>query len=315
VASRRDLHLMARVARLYYNDRLRQPQIAAQLSLSQARVSRLLRAAQREGIVQITVTTPPGFHADLEEALARRYGLKLAVVADAPDDEERMLPDLGAAAAYYFETTLRSDDVIGLSSWSVSLLATVDAMRPIRRLTGVQVVQVLGGVGNPGARVHADRLTQRFAELVDGTVVPLAAPGIAGSADSARAIREDPFVARSLDLFDRLTIALVGIGSVEPSRLLESSGNVFAPDELEDLRDAGAVGDICLRFFDADGFPVLVPHEDRVIGIGLDSLRRASRSVAVAGGERKLPAIRAALKGHHLNTIITDRHTAARLLD
>ena len=33
------------------------------------------------------------------------------------------------------------------------------------------------------------------------------------------------------------------------------------------LRDAGAVGDICLRFFDGGGVPVSTPLDDRVIGM------------------------------------------------
>jgi DNA-binding transcriptional regulator LsrR (DeoR family) len=116
-------------------------------------------------------------------------------------------------------------------------------------------------------------------------------------------------------LFDRVSLALVGIGSLEPSHLLASSGNVFSPAESATLRDRGAVGDICLRFFDAAGAPVVTALDQRVIGFTLDQLRKAKRAVGIAGGTRKLAAIRAALQGRWLNVLITDRLTAERLIE
>ena len=315
--SRDELRLLARGARLYYTDGLRQPESASQLDLSQARVSRLLKRAEAEGIVRITVAAPPGVFPELEEELQRAYSLKVAFVVDAPgsaDDEDRLLQELGAAAAYYLEAVLRSGDVIGISSWSSSLLATADAMRPLPKLTGVRVVQVLGGVGDPSARIHANRLTHHFAELVNGEAVTLPSPGIAGSPESARVLREDPYVAATLGMLKDLSLVLVGIGAVRPSRLLASSGNVFSREELEELTRQGAVGDICLRFFDANGDPVASRLDERVVGIRLGDIKAIGRRIAVAGGTRKTAAIRAALRGGWVNTLITDRTTAESLL-
>lgn len=308
---------MVRIARMYYTERRSQPDIAALLGISQARVSRLLRRAETEHIVRITVSAPPGVYPELEESLARAFGLQVAIVVDAPGDtDEQLLPELGAAAAFYLETTLRSGDVVGISSWSASLLATVDALHPLPKLERVRAVQILGGVGNPGARIHANRLTQRFAQLVDGEPVYLPSPGLAGSAESAQALREDQFVAEGMALFDHLTVALVGIGALEPSRLLASSGNAFTREELNALRDrGGAVGDIGLRFFDAGGRPVVSPFDDRVIGITLEQLRAAGRCVAVAGGHRKAVAIHGALAGGWVHVLITDKTTAEMVLD
>jgi DNA-binding transcriptional regulator LsrR (DeoR family) len=315
--SRDELRLLARVARLYYTDGLRQPEIASRLDLSQARVSRLLKRAEAEGIVRITVTAPPGVFPEIEEELQQAYGLKVAFVVDAPggaDNEDRLLQELGAAAAYYLEAVLRSGDVMGVSSWSSSLLATADAMRPLPKLTGVRVAQILGSVGNPSARLHANRLTQHFAELVNGEMVTLPSPGLAGSAESAKVLREDPYVAATLDLLKDLSLVLVGIGALRPSRLLASSGNVFSREELEELSKQGAVGDISLRFFDAAGNPVSGRLDERVIGIRLEELKTVGRRIAVAGGTRKTAAIRAALRGGWVNTLITDLATAESLL-
>jgi DNA-binding transcriptional regulator LsrR (DeoR family) len=315
MTSRDRLRLMTRIARLYHEQGIRQPEIAAQLNLSQPMVSRLLRAAQREGIVRTTVAVPRGVYPELEESLERMYGLREAIVADSlGDSDDDILRDLGSAAALYLETTLASGgETVGISSWSETLLRMVTSMQPLSRARGSRVVQILGGIGNPAAEVHATRLTERLAFLLKGEALFLPAPGVTGTAEATAAFLSDPFVARTVACFDELTVALVGIGALHPSRLLAQSGNIFSEAELEALEHLGVVGDICLRFFDAEGIPVQSGFDDRVIAATFEQLRRVPRSVGIAGGPAKLDAIRGALAGGWINVLITDRFTAERL--
>jgi DNA-binding transcriptional regulator LsrR (DeoR family) len=106
---------------------------------------------------------------------------------------------------------------------------------------------------------------------------------------------------------------LVGVGSLEPSPLLRASGNAIAEEDQAQLRGLGAVGDICLRFFDSGGAHVDSPLDSRVVGIAADTLRSVPRRVAVAGGDRKFTAIRAALRGGWLSALVTDLGVARRL--
>lgn len=308
------LRLMTRVARLYHEQGLRQAEIADRLDLSQSRVSRLLKQAEKEGIVRTTVAVPSGFFPELEERLQTVYGLREAIVVDCDhDDDTEAMRMIGAAAAAYLETTVADRELIGISSWSETLLAMVDNMHPQPRPAAEGVVQLLGGVGNAAVEKHATRLTARLAELIGGEARFLPAPGVAGSSESRRALLDDPFVATAMGWMNEVTLALVGIGALEPSKLLAASGNVVGPDEQRELQELGAVGDICLRFFDAEGVPVDSPVDDRVIGMELEQLKRPRRSVGLAGGPRKFTAIQAALRGRYINVLVTDRFTAERL--
>jgi DNA-binding transcriptional regulator LsrR (DeoR family) len=311
-----ELRLMTRVARLYYETGARQPQIATRLRLSQPKVSRLLRQAQEEGIVRISVRAPMGTHPDIEVALEQRFGLQDVEVVDVSvHDDEHIVRELGDAAAYHLETTIRSGDIVGVSSWSATLLAMVDAMHPLTGVRDTRVVQILGGGGDPAAEGHATHLVRRLAHLLGGEGTFLPAPSSVGSPEARRVLLEDPFVRRAMELFEHLTVALVGIGGLEPSGLLASSGNVFSPEDLATVRATGGVGDIGLRYLRADGRPVDSPLDERVIGIELEQLRRVPRAIGVAGGPNKVAAIRAALLGRWINCLITDRVTAERLLD
>lgn len=316
MAGKDELRLMTKVARLYYQQDLRQGQIGKQLGLSQATVSRLLKNAQNEGIVRISVNQPSSVHTDLEDELVKKYNLKDAVVVECPSDadEKYILREIGSAAAFYVETILKNQDVVGISSWSETLLALVDAMHQIPGKKGVKVVQILGGVGNPSAEVHANRLTGRFADLVGGTPYFLPAPGIVGSEEVLRVLLDDQYVKEAMDLFQYITVALVGIGDVKPSKMLSLSGNIFTEKEQTMLRQNGAIGDICLRFFNANGERVKGSLDNRVISMNLEQFRNVSQAIAVAGADRKYQAILGALRGNWINILITDRCTAERLV-
>ena len=311
-----ETRLITKVAALYHEQKLTQTDIARRLGISQVTVSRLLKRAEENQIVRTTVISPPGAFVELEDILEKKFGLTQAIVGESPgDNEESIQAAIGAAAAYFLMTTLSSGDVIGVSSWSASLLAMVDQMHPVRKIEGCKVVQVLGGLGNPAAEAHANHLVTRLARLVNGEPCFLPAPGVVGAATSVNVLLKDPYVQQTVDLFGRLTIALAGIGSVEPSFLVASSGNVFSTKELEEIRDRGAVGDICLRFYDAIGREVRDPAGNRVIGIDLETFRHVPRAVGIAGGPRKYAAILGALRGKHINILITDQFTAAGLAE
>jgi DNA-binding transcriptional regulator LsrR (DeoR family) len=310
------LRLATKVARLYYEQGMKQPEIARQLCLSQAMVSRLLATAHKEGIVRTTVMTPTGVYSELEEELAARYDLKDTVVADSvANTGEEVLRAIGSAGASYLEVTLGSNEIVGISSWSETLLRTVASMQPRSRSDKSHVVQILGGIGTPTAEVHAIQLTQQLASLLHAQPHFLTAPGVASSPQAAAAYLTEPSVQATMSFFNQLTVALVGIGTLNPSRLLGESGNAFNRTELAHLRRLGAVGDICLHFFDAEGRDVGGPLNDRVTGMSLDQLRKVPRVIAVAGTLEKVEAVRGALEGKLVTTLITDRLTAEHLLE
>lgn len=310
--STEQLRFLTKVALMYHEEGLNQPQICAQLGIPQARVSRLLKQAVELGIVRTTVVPPAELHVDWERELARLYGIQDVVIADAVEGHGHAV--LGSAAATYLESTLYGNERLGISSWSASLLATAEAMRPRPHRVATEVVQLIGGVGNPLAQVSATRLTARFAELTGAEPMFLAAPGVVSSAAARDALLSDAYVREVAGAWTGLTTALVGIGALEPSPLLAESGNSINDADQQELRSLGAVGDICLHYFDGNGEPVRSSLDDRVLGIPAALLRAVPRRIAVAGGMRKLEAIRAALRGGWINVLITDSQVAAALI-
>lgn len=308
-----ELRLLTKVARLYHERGIRQPQIATELNLSQARISRMLKQAEELGIVTTVITMPRGVHGELEDAVQQRYGLRDVVVVDATGDSE-IVPALGSAAASYLNSTLTRGRVVGISSWSETLLAVVARMPRRNAATVDRVVQLMGGVGDPDAQVKENRLIAQFADACGAMPVFLPAPGLVGSPEVRRAILGDPSIGEVVAIWADLTDAVVGIGAVEQSPILERSSNAVNREEREDLRRLGAVGDICFRFFDENGTWVEPRLEQRIVGITPGQLLKTPRRIGVAGGERKFTAVRAAVRGGWINVLITDLNLAQRLV-
>lgn len=311
-----ELRMIARVAQMYHVEGLRQAAIAEHLRISQATVSRMLKKAIDEEIVRTTIVPPLGTYSDLEEKLRSRFGLSEAIVVECSEDRDgAIMSRIGEAAAHFLEATLQKDEVIGVSSWSETILRMVDNIHPMKSGGAKYVVQTLGGMGDPAVQTHATQLTTRLARLTGAEAQLLNTPGVAQSREAKLVLSGDTFVRETMDLFGKITLAIVGIGSIEPSSLLARSGNVFSSREHADIEEAGGVGDISLRFFDADGGIVKTPLDDRVIGMTLEELSTVDRVMALAGGQSKTEAIRGALRSGVVDLLVTDKFTAGRLTD
>ncbi|MFF0224245.1 sugar-binding transcriptional regulator [Streptomyces sp. NPDC004629] len=309
------LRLLVKVARMYHERGLRQPEIASQLNMSQPRVSRLLKEAADRNIVRTVVVSPDGIHAEIEEALIERYELRDAVIVDTEGTGTDVIPALAAATATYLDATLKGGDVIGISSWSATLLEAVNVMHAKNPPVAEDVVQIVGGSGSPEVQLHATRLTGRLAELTGARPVFAPSAALVGSRELRDLLSQEPAVAAVMKAWSRLTLALVGIGTLDPSPLLRRSGNAIAADEQRQLEELGAVGDVCTRYFDAEGRAVAAPFNDRIIGIAPEQLRSIERRIGVAGGMSKLAAIRGAVRGGWVNILITDIEVARALLN
>lgn len=295
------------VARRYYLEGKQKNEIADELGVSRFKVARILDEALAQGIVRIEVALPEGLDVELGDALAEKYGIRRGIVALSQEGVPTV-DVLGAAAARVLEARLTADDVLGIS-WGSTLTAVVDATRS---LAAREIVQIVGGVASAGLEVNGVELLRRLARASGASVWPLHAPFLVGSAETARQLRDDPSLAPTIDRFSALTVALVGIGSLETGRsALWTELDGRAREELTKL---GAVADLGGCILASDGSIVHDDALDRVIAIDADRLRAVGEVIAVAGGEGKSGAIAAALRSGLVDTLVTDSATARSLL-
>ena len=310
--------LLTKIARSYYQEELTQAQIAERLRLSRQKVQRLLHEAREAGIVRIAISPIMGIFADLENALEQRFGLREAVIVETTDHDNQstVAQEVGAGAADYLLRVVQPHDRVVIS-WGGTLLGMVNALsaKPQRQdLEDITIIQGLGGLMDPNHEAHASDLTRRLARFLGASAQLMPAPGVAGTRSARNALYNDPHVAQVLQKGRAATLAFMGIGAPRPDSILLRQGTIVSLGEVTELMKGGAVGDINLRFFDERGQKVPSDLDDRVIGLSLDEIKQIGHVVGVAGGSSKLAAIRGALEGKLIQTLITDHVTAQHLL-
>ena len=310
-----DYRLLLKVSKLYYEQGLTQQQISDRLNLSRPKVSRLLKQSQLVGVVKINIIPQPGIHADLEGELEAKYGLLEAVVVGVsePKSQNAVSREIGAGAAEYFSRITNSPSVIGIS-WGTTLQAMVDAI-PAIDCRDSHVVQLVGGLGIHESEAHATYITRRLVSQTNSKLSILPATGIVDNANVKKVFLSDSHVQEVFSLFKKINIAYVGIGAPILDSIVMRDGSIITEKELETLRSRGAVGDICMRYFDAGGSAIDSEVNNRVIGISLEDLKKVDHVVGVTGGPEKINAIRAALKGKIINVLITDHVSAKKVLE
>jgi DNA-binding transcriptional regulator LsrR (DeoR family) len=239
------------------------------------------------------------------------YGLDEVVIAGPVGDAADTLAQLGAAGANYLARCLNEQRVLAIS-WGSTLLALIDALAA-QNLPDLRVVQMLGGLGRVESETHGADLTLRLAQLLSARPRLLPSPGIVGSPLVRDALLQDANIAETLKLAEHADIAVVGIGAPDRDTVLYQS-QILTDEEIAELQQLGAAGDIALRFFDGNGAPVQHPINDRIIGLDLAQIKRIQRVIGVAGGKGKFEVIRGALRGKLIDVLITDDKTAGLLL-
>jgi DNA-binding transcriptional regulator LsrR (DeoR family) len=102
------------------------------------------------------------------------------------------------------------------------------------------------------------------------------------------------------------------VGPLEQSVYIERG--VLTQGDVAQLRNAGAVGEICGRFFDKDGGECSSPWRNRAISVELDYLRKIPQVIGVAAGPDRAGAVVAAMRGGLLKSLLIDESGALALM-
>jgi DNA-binding transcriptional regulator LsrR (DeoR family) len=304
--------LLARIAWLYYVEDLTQQEIGDRLYLPRVKVARLLKKAREDGVVEFRIVKPTA-HFELERQLRTRFHLKDALVIPAPLNRELLRESLGKAAARHLQGLFHSDMVVGLGMGRT--LAEIPQYMEPHQGGNCVFAEMVGGAGRTDLGFDTYNVSWRFAQRCGGIAEHVFSPVVVESSAARSMLLRDSNIVASLDRAAKCDLALVGIGATKDDMVLHQLG--YCDQEVaDDLRSRGAVGDVIGHFFDRDGQSVHCGIEDRLIALSLDQLHSIPTVIAVAGGsDSKAEAILGALRGQHIDVLITDMHTAQNVIE
>lgn len=303
--------LVTRAAWMHYVGGMTQGEVARRLNLNSAKTHRLIARASREGLVRVFVDGDVADCVRLEEALRARYGLDMVQVA--PDLGETDLPlrALGFAGASYLRGLLERPQTRIIGVGHGRTLASVVHRLPRTASAHVKFVSLLGGLTRKFSASPFD-VIHLLAERTGAEAYLMPVPLYANTAADRSVLVGQLGVVTVLGLARQADLLIVGIGEARPSGSLVQSGMV-REDEVVELERTGVVSEVLGHFLDAQGRAVETELSARSISFPFKDLAHKN-VVAIAGGESKVVAIRAALEGGFLKGLITDEATATALV-
>ena len=256
------LLLTATVARRYYFDGASKSDIAVELDLSRFKVARLLDKARASGLVRIELDYQGELDLDLSQRLRAAYELRHCVVVDGPEgDDELLRTSLGRGAAALLTEIVVADDTLGLV-WARSLMAMRTSLT---RLAPCTVVQLTGALSRADVSESPVELVRDVARTSGGPAYLFYAPLIVPDATTAQVMRTQPEIARALDMANRVTKAVVGVGAWAPG--LSTVADAVTEDERREMYDLGVRSEVGGIQLGADGAVITTPLTERLIGI------------------------------------------------
>src|SRR5688572_24400080 len=230
-----DLEQLVRASRLYYELGETQNAIAEQLGVTRPQVSRLLKRARAEGIVEIRIVDQTAVESPAADALRSGFGLDavhLAPTVAGPEDLTRRM--VGRLAAQVLRAKIRDGAIVGIGD-GASVSAVADALEESATPVAATVVPLAGGYWSPGPEHEPFR---RVADALGAQTHGLMAPGLLDDAATKRALEAHAGVRAILDLWRRLDVALIGIGG-------RGWGAASVGESVAgELERAGAIGEI-----------------------------------------------------------------------
>jgi DNA-binding transcriptional regulator LsrR (DeoR family) len=306
-ARARERSELVAVARRFYLEDVSKVDLAEELGVSRFKIARMLERARELGLVTITVHDEGSVDRELSALLGEHLGLPEVLVVETAGEEPDVRRQVGGVAADLLSETLTAGDVLGLA-WGRTLTAMTESLPA---LPPVSVVQLTGAVGSD-LRESPVEVVRKVSEWAGGSAQPIFAPLLVEDAATAAALRRQPDVAAALRMFDRVTVAVVAVGSWDPP--ISQLRQVMREEDRAALQQRGVQAEVAGILIDADGHLVGQDFAERCLSMSAEEMLRVPRVIAVAGGAAKARAVLAVARSGLLTSLVTDRALAETAL-
>lgn len=314
----------------YMHPSITQKEIANSLKLSEAKVSRLLERAGREGMMKITLEVTPPRITELEDKIRDKFELFDAVVIPSVGDGRHgTRRSIGITAARYFEWLVKDGSKVAVAS-GTTLIQMVENLTPRRyrdlKLYPLAVMELgLKSSGTEVVEFFPNQLVAAMRAKYGGDVQAFnfQVAKVDKGLDDAQ--KKEVLEQNGIrDLYEEALDAdtfLIGIGTFKHIDHRARAFLHYYDADIERLSKVSC-GHINLQPFDSER----VMMDDfkgfgDIIAVPLDHLRQMAKTpgkhvMAVSAGEEKIEAVRASLSPaiRCYDILITDEVVAKAIL-
>ncbi len=306
------INQLIRIAKMHYELHLSQLEIAEKEGISKSTVSRILKTAMDQGIIEVRIKDSVLSNSSLESDLVSRFPIKRAVIVpDLVGNPQVLLQDVCAALAEDLPRYLKNNSILGVA-WGNTLAVLAKQLPKIKR-KGISVIQLTGGFSRAVYESGALDILKNFVECTGGTGYQIPAPAMVDYSFIVEALKKDSQIQHILEMAEICETAVFSVGHLERPSVLFQMG-LITQEDYQQFHSRGAVGDCCSHILDKDGNIFDKGIDERVVGAPLDTIKKIPNKLLIASGKEKVDIISAALKGGLADSLYIDEGTAEEVV-
>lgn len=301
----------ARAGWLYYVAGKTQDEIAQSLNISRQSAQRMVALSVSEGLIKVRLEHPIARCMDLSSQMKEHFKLQECIIVPSTEGDTSSAVGIAQAGASEIERYLKgSDPLIMALGTGRSLKACVDELGHFS-CEQHKIVALLGNIADDGSASDYDVVVQ-MADHVKAKHYPMPLPVLPKNKDEKEHLHSLDLVSKNLAMAQNADVTFVGIGNMGVDAPMVNDGFIDA-QEAQSLVELGAVGEVIGWVFNSSGELIDCGLNQRVASAQLNN-NNGKLIYAVAAGERKVTAIKGALRSQLINCLITNEYTAERIL-
>jgi DNA-binding transcriptional regulator LsrR (DeoR family) len=277
---------------LYYLEGKTQSQIAKELYISRPKVSRLLKKAREQQIVDITINYQNYKFDSLRGELRRRFNVPNVLITKTLSDETATLREVGKAAAGELNMFLHDDMTLGIS-WGKHVRMTSKYLKRYA-YNNMRIVELFGAISYDMNEVDMLSIGRSISSKLNGKLYPLPSPIYIKDPIAKKAIIETPIIRKTLTMIEECDLILTGIGAIG-NDLQTLWDNYVEKDMKNQIINDGGIGFILAHFFNENGEFLDTEIKEYLIGIKTEIIYE-KKIFAIESGKEKEKSILAALR-------------------
>ncbi len=312
----KDINLIIKVCKLYFENELSFIQIGDLLKLSRFQVAGIIKKAKKTGIVKIIINDNYyDENAKLANLMEQTFNIRRVILVDNLNLlENELRKKIGNATSNFLIDILKDNDTIALTT-SSTVNSIADSIHNKNNIRAIKIIEANGG-SNISYSHSVHEISRKFAKIFNATHHSINAPIVVDSQETKKILLSEKNIKKTCELFNQVNILIVGIGTFYPkvNKLMLESRDLHK-DEFLELKNLKAAGNLLYYYYDIAGNFLNTSFDNRIICFPKDKIKDVSYTVAVAYGAEKKYGLLGALRTGLIKFLVTDVSLARQTLE
>ena len=314
--SEKKIRRMVEIARMYYEEDIKQEDIAKILDVSRPLVSKILAEAKSSGIVSISINSPLDEKNILESELIEKFGLENVIIIENAESKELTNSRLYKASANIINKLMISTNLdssknkekfnIGLG-WGEKVYYSLSEMDEMNSYFG-NTCALIGNFPSLDKAYHSNEIIRIFSEKTETKPEYVYAPAFFKTDEEKKDYTNLNKFKDTKELWKNLDIAVVGVENY-PS----ISDFTSIPWFRDKLQKKNAIGEVVNHYFDING-NIIEDLNDNTMHIPVVYLKNTKRIVVITSEDTKSETILGLMRARLVTDIVLTRKAALEIV-